>query len=61
MVGGLAVAFDDELVDIRGVGGVESGEAEVVEDEQVDSGESAELGVVAVVANGTVRSTRPLD
>ena len=35
--GRLAVAFDDELVEVGGVGGVEALEAQVVEDEQVDA------------------------
>ncbi len=50
--GGDAVAFDDELVDVGGVEGVEGLEGEVVEDEQVDAEEFADLGVVAVVEPG---------
>jgi hypothetical protein len=46
------VAFDDELVDIGGVEAVEGLEGEVVEDEQVDSMELADLGVVAVIESG---------
>ena len=49
---GRAVAFDDELVDVGGVGGVESVEREVVDHEQVDAEQLAHLGVVAVVEPG---------
>ena len=44
--------LDDELVDVGGVEGVEGLEGEVVKDEQVDSQEFADLGVVAVVESG---------
>ena len=47
--GGGAVAFDDELVDLGGVDGVERAEREVVEDEQVDAEQLADFDVVAVV------------
>ena len=47
--GGGAVAFDDELVDVGGVERVERLEREVVDDEQVDAEQFADLGVVAVV------------
>jgi hypothetical protein len=50
--GGGAVAFDDELVDIRGVEGVEGLEGEIIEDEEVDTDEFAELGVVTVIEAG---------
>ncbi len=46
------MALDDELVDVGGVEGVEGLEGEVVEDEQVDADEFADLGVVAVVEPG---------
>ena len=48
----VAVPLDDELVDVGGVGGVHRLEAEVVEDQQVDAQELADLGVVAVVEPG---------
>jgi hypothetical protein len=47
-----AVAFDDELVDIGGVDGVHRLEGKVVDDEQIDSQQFADLGVVAVVEAG---------
>src|SRR5947209_7335291 len=47
-----AVAFDDEFVDVGGVGGIEGLESEVVEYEQVDAEQLADLGVVAVVEPG---------
>ena len=37
------MAFDDELVEVVGLGCVEWFEREVVEDQQVDSGQFAEL------------------
>ena len=49
MVARLAVPFDDELVEVVGLGGVEWPECEVVEDEDVDAGELADLGLEAVV------------
>jgi hypothetical protein len=51
--GGGAVAFDDELVDLGGVDGVEGGEGDVVEDQQVDAEQLADLGV------GCCRAGRP--
>jgi len=47
-----AVPVDDELVEVVGLGGVERLECEVVEDEQVDTGEFAELGLEGVVQPG---------
>ncbi len=41
--------FDDELVDVGGVGRVEGLEGEVVDHEEVDPQQLADLGVVAVV------------
>ena len=49
IVGGGAVAFDDELVESAVSSGVEGCEGEVVDDEQVDAEQLAHLGVVAVV------------
>ena len=43
------MSFHDELVDVDGVEGVEVLQGEVVEDEQVDPQQFADLGVVAVV------------
>ena len=51
-----AVAFDDELVDIGGVEGVERLEGEVVDDEQIDAEQLAHLGVVAVVESAGAKS-----
>ena len=48
-----AVAFDDELVDIRGVECVEGLEGEVVDDEQIDAQQFAYLDLVAVVGRDT--------
>ena len=50
--GGAAVAFDDDLVEVVGLGGVQRPQREVVDDEQVDAGESSELGVEGVVEPG---------
>lgn len=46
------MAFDHELVDVRRLGRVECGEGEVVEDEQVDPQQAAQLGVVGGVQAG---------
>jgi len=43
------MAFNDDFIDLRRVGGVEGLEAEVVEDQQVDAQQLAHLGVVAAV------------
>ncbi len=43
------MAFDDDLVEVVGLGGVEGPQGEVVDDEQVDAGEPSELGVEGVV------------
>jgi len=45
-------AFDDEFVEVRGLGGGHGLQGEVVEDEQVDAGELAHLGLYAVVQPG---------
>jgi hypothetical protein len=45
IVEGLAVAFDDQFVEVVGVGGVEGSQGEVIEDEDVDAGQAAHLGV----------------
>lgn len=42
------VAFDDDLVDLGGVDDVHRPEREVIDDQQVDAEEFADLGVVAV-------------
>ena len=49
---GAAVPFDDQFVEVVGLGGVEGFEREVVEDEDVDAGEFADLGVQGVVQPG---------
>ena len=46
------VPFDDDLVDVGGVGGVHRLQAEVVQDQQVHPQEFADLLVVAVVEPG---------
>src|SRR5215510_8702748 len=50
--GGALVAFDAELVEVGGLGGVEWLEREVVQDEELDSGEAAHLVVEGVVEPG---------
>lgn len=47
--GGAAVAFNDEFVDIGGVDRVEGLQREVIDDEQIDAEEFADLDLVAVV------------
>jgi hypothetical protein len=47
------VSFDDELVEVVGLGGVQGPKGEVVEDEQVDAGELAHLGGQGVVQPGS--------
>ena len=48
--GGLgAVAFDDDFVEVAGFGGVEGVEREIIDDEDVDGGQSADFGVDGVV------------
>jgi len=44
-----AVSFDDQFVDVGGVERIERGECEVVNSQQVDAEELADLGVVAVL------------
>ena len=46
------VAFDDEFVEVGGGRGVQRPEREVVDDEQVQAGQSAEFGVQGVVQPG---------
>jgi hypothetical protein len=46
------VPFDDDLVDVGGVGGVHGLEAKIVQDQQVRSQQPADLLVVAVVEPG---------
>ena len=46
------MAFDDDFVDLGGVGGVHCPEGEVVEDEDVHAEQFADFGVVAVVQPG---------
>jgi hypothetical protein len=43
------VAFDDELVDVGGVGGIEGLEAEVIEGQDIQADEAAHLVVVGAV------------
>ena len=50
--GRLEVAFDDELVEVGGLGGVEGLEREVVDDEQIDADEAAHLDLVGVIEPG---------
>jgi hypothetical protein len=50
--GGPLVAFDGQLVEVGGLGGAEGLEREVVEDEQLDGGETAHLVVEGVVEPG---------
>ena len=53
--------FHDELIDVRGVGGVEGLQGEVVDDQQVDPQQLADLSVVAVVeAAGPKSSKHPV-
>ena len=47
-----AVPFHDDLVDVGGVGGVEGLEAEVIDDEDLDADQFAQLDVVAAVETG---------
>ena len=46
------MAFDDDLVEVVGLGRVQRPEGEVVDDEEVDAGESSEFGVEGVVESG---------
>jgi hypothetical protein len=43
------VAFEEDLVDVTALGGIERVEPEVVEGEQVDGDQSAHLALMAVV------------
>jgi len=47
------VAFDAELVEVGGLGGVERLEREVVQDQQLDCGEPAHLGIQASVVTAS--------
>ena len=47
--GGGAVAFDDELVEVAGLGGLQSVQREVVDDEQLDAVQFAHLVFVGAV------------
>jgi hypothetical protein len=53
------VAFDDELVDIRGVERIHRLQREVLKDEQVDPYQLAQLAVVALVQLAGGRQARP--
>ena len=46
------MSFDDELVKVVGFGWVEGSQGEVVEDEDVNAGEFADLGLEGVVQPG---------
>jgi hypothetical protein len=51
--GGLgAVAFDDDFVEVAGLGGAEGSQREVIDNQDVDGGESADFGVDSVVEAG---------
>ena len=52
MVEVLLVAFDAELVEVGGLGGVQGLEREIVQDQQLDAGESADLGFQGVIEPG---------
>ena len=58
--GCVAVAFDDELVEVGGVGVVEAAEGEVIENEQVDTDQLAEFGVATVVEPGGAEALEEL-
>src|SRR3546814_19097134 len=47
-----AVSFDDDLVEVTGLGGAEGPQREVVDDEDVDGGQASDLGVDGVVEEG---------
>ena len=46
------MALDHEFVEVVGFGGVQRSQGEVVQDEQVDSGQAPPLGVQGVVQAG---------
>lgn len=46
------MAFDDDFVEVAGFGGVEGAQREVVDDEDVDGRQPADLGVDGVVESG---------
>ena len=57
---GSLVSFHDELVEVVGLGRVERFEREVVEDQQVDTGQPAEFDVEGVVQPGGPESGEQL-
>ena len=50
--GRFLVPLHDQFVEVRGRGGIQRPEGEVVDDEQVEAGQSAEFGVQGVVEPG---------
>lgn len=52
----LAVAFDDEFVEVAGFGGIEWAQREVVDDQDFDGGQSPDFGVDGVVESGRSES-----
>ena len=54
-----AVAFDDDFVEVAGLGGAQGSEGEVVDNEDVDGGESADLGVDVAPRLEVVKTTEP--
>ncbi|WP_232002274.1 hypothetical protein [Mycobacterium sp. 1482292.6] len=46
------MAFDDDFVEVAGFGAVEAPQREVVDDEDVNGGQSADLGVDGVCRGG---------
>jgi hypothetical protein len=51
------VPFGEQVVVIAALGGVHAVEGEVIEDEQIDGEELAELGFTAVVESGMFQSS----
>lgn len=51
------MAFDGDLVEVAGGGGVEGVQGEVVEDEQVDADEAAEFVFVAALEPGGLEAS----
>ncbi len=54
------MAFDDEFVEVGRLDRVHGLQSEVVEDEQVDAGELAHLGLAAVVEPGSFETPEKL-